>query len=80
MFHILKDNAKFRIQGNDIRSENYEKIKLEEIKGSSIPLMRDSERGKDMSKKHCVKIKAKSDSLALRQAKKRSIEIKGNPP
>lgn len=42
--------------------------------------MRDSERGKDMSKKHCVKIKAKSDSLALRQANKRSIEIKGNPP
>ena len=42
--------------------------------------MRYSERGKDMSKKHCVKIKAKSDSSALREAKKWSLEIKGNPP
>jgi len=42
--------------------------------------MRYSERGKDMSKKHCVKIKAKSDSSALREVKKWSIEIKGNPP
>ena len=60
-----KDKAK----GN-YSNENYEKIKWEEIIRSNIPLIIVSEGEKCMSKKQYMKIKAKSHSSALREAKK----------